>query len=44
MNEDIETKILKSQLGEHYNILRQVKQYEKLNGVQARMPYDLIFR
>ena len=44
LNEDIETKILKSQLGEHYNILRQVKQYEKLNGVQARMPYDLIFR
>jgi protease IV len=44
LSEDIETKIMKSQLGEHYNILRQVKQYEKLNGVQARMPYEVIFR
>lgn len=44
LGDDLETKILKSQLGEHYNILRQVKQYEKLNGVQARMPYDVIFR
>mgnify|MGYP000949141596 CR=1 FL=1 len=44
LEEDIEVKIMKSQLGEHYNILRQVKQYEHLNGIQARMPYDLIFR
>lgn len=44
LGEDMETKILKSQLGEHYNILRQVKQYENFNGIQARMPYDLIFR
>lgn len=44
LEEDIEMKIMKSQLGEHYNILRQVKQYEHLNGIQARMPYDVIFR
>lgn len=44
LEEDIEVKIMKSQLGEHYNILRQVKQYEHLNGIQARMPYDVIFR
>ncbi|MEA4937310.1 MAG: signal peptide peptidase SppA [Paludibacter sp.] len=44
LSEDLETKIMKSQLGEHYNILRQVKQYEHLNGIQARMPYDVIFR
>jgi len=44
LEEDIEVKIMKSQLGEHYNILRQIKQYEHLNGIQARMPYDLIFR
>jgi protease-4 len=44
LGEDMETKILKSQLGEHYNILRQVKQYENFNGIQARMPYGLIFR
>lgn len=44
LEEDVEVKIMKSQLGEHYNILRQVKQYEHLNGIQARMPYDVIFR
>lgn len=44
LEEDIEVKIMKSQLGEHYNIIRQVKQYEHLNGIQARMPYDVIFR
>ncbi len=42
--EDIETKILRSQFGEHYQIIRQVKQYENLNGVQARMPYEIVFR
>lgn len=44
LEEDIEVRIMKSQLGEHYNILRRVKQYEHLNGIQARMPYDVIFR
>ena len=42
--EDIETKILKSQFGEYYEIIQQVKQYEHLNGIQARMPYEIVFR
>lgn len=41
---DIEAKFLQSQLGEHYRILRMVKTYEGLNGVQARLPYEIVFR
>jgi len=41
---DVETKFLKSRLGEHYQILQKVKDYENMQGIQARMPYDIIFR
>jgi len=41
---DVETKFLKSRLGEHYQILQKVKEYENMQGIQARMPYDIIFR
>lgn len=44
IGEDVETKLLKSRFGEYYNVVQQIKQYENLNGIQARMPYNLIFK
>jgi protease-4 len=41
---DMEAKILKSRLGEHYNVIQHLKQFEDMKGIQARMPYDIIFR
>ena len=41
---DVEAKIMKSRLGEHYQILQKVKEFENMKGIQARMPYDIIFR
>ena len=42
--EDIETRIMKAQLGEQYKIFREIKNIEKINGIQARLPYELIVR
>ncbi|OJV44909.1 MAG: signal peptide peptidase SppA [Bacteroidales bacterium 36-12] len=41
---DVELKILKSRLGEQYEILRKVKEIENIYGIQARMPYDIVFK
>jgi protease IV len=41
---EIETKFVKGQLGEHYAIFKQIKDVEKLQGIQARMSYDLIIQ
>lgn len=41
---DIEAKILKSRFGEHYNVIQHLKQFDDMKGIQARMPYDIIFR
>lgn len=41
---DIELKILKSRLGDQYEILKRVKQVENIYGIQARMPYDIVFK
>ena len=38
---DVETRIAKIQLGEQYNLFKQVKNLDKINGIQARLPYDL---
>jgi protease-4 len=43
-SEDIETRFAKAQLGEHYNLFKQIKNLDKINGVQARLPYDLNIR
>lgn len=43
-NGSIEMKIMKSHLGEYYKILQQMQHFENSNGIQARMPYDIIFR
>jgi len=39
--EDVETRVVKAQLGEHYNAFKQVRDLGKINGIQARLPYDL---
>jgi len=42
LGKDIETRFMKAQLGEQYNIFKQIKNLDKINGIQARMSYDLI--
>ena len=43
-SKDIETRLLKSQLGDQYNAFQQIKNLGKINGIQARMSYDLIIQ
>lgn len=43
-SKDIETRFLKSQLGEQYNAFKQIRSLDKINGIQARMSYDLIIQ
>ena len=42
--EDIETRIMKAQLGEQYKVFKEIRNVQKLNGIQARLPYELIVR
>lgn len=42
--EDIETRIMKAQLGEQYKIFREIQNVQKINGIQARLPYELIIK
>lgn len=42
--EDMETRFVKAQFGEHYAIFKQIKDAEKLNGIQARLPYDILIK
>ncbi len=37
--DDMETKLIKTQLGERYTLFKQLQQVDKLNGIQAHMPY-----
>jgi len=41
---DIQTSLLKSQLGEQYNAFKQIRNLDKINGIQTRMSYDLIIQ
>ena len=43
-SKDIQTSLLKSQLGDQYNAFIQIKNLGKINGIQARMSYDLIIQ
>lgn len=36
----LETRILKSQLGDDYKLLKKVQELKQINGIQARMPYE----
>jgi protease-4 len=40
-NSTIETRIMKGQLGEKYEVLKQIKQIESYNGIQAVMPFNV---
>jgi len=42
--QDMETRFVKAQLGEQYNLFKQVRNLDKINGIQARLPYDLNIR
>lgn len=44
LSKDIETRMVKSQLGENFGIFKQVQDLGKQNGIQARMSYDLDIR
>lgn len=39
--DDVEARFLKAQLGEQYKLFKQVRNLDKINGIQARLPYDL---
>jgi protease IV len=39
--DDVETRFLKAQLGEQYKLFKQVRNLDKINGIQTRLPYDL---
>jgi len=43
-SKDVETRFLKAQLGEQYHAFQQIKNLDKINGIQARMSYDLIIQ
>lgn len=42
--EEMETRFVKAQLGEQYNLFKQIRNVDKINGIQARMSYDLIIQ
>ncbi len=39
--DDVEARFLKAQLGEQDKLFKQVRNLDKINGIQARLPYDL---
>lgn len=41
---NLESRLLQSQLGEKYRIYKQLESFEFLNGIQARLPFEIIFR
>ena len=40
-SDNIRTKILKNELGENYRYYENLQRVSKMNGIYARMPYDL---
>ncbi len=42
--EDVETRFVKARLGENYRLFKYIKDIEKLNGIQARLPYEIIIK
>ncbi len=39
---DMESRLMKLRLGEHYETYLQVSKFNKLNGIQARLPFEII--
>jgi len=44
LGKDIETRVMKAQLGEQYFLFQKVRDVSKINGIEARMSYDLIIQ
>jgi protease-4 len=44
LDENQQSKVMKSQVGEYYDILDQVRRIKSLSGTQARLPYELRIR
>jgi protease IV len=44
LGEDVQAKIMKVQLGEQYKIFQQINDIKNMNGIQAKLPYQLIIR
>ena len=40
-SKDVETRFMKAQLGEQYIVFKQIRNLDKINGIQTRLPYDL---
>ena len=41
ISQDVETKYLKSKLGEQYTVYKQIQNIGKISGIQARLPYEI---
>lgn len=41
LGEEAETRLLKIRLGEHYQLLHHLRTIQQMNGIQARLPYEL---
>ena len=40
-NQEVETKIMKAQMGDFYPYFQQYQKIKQHEGIQARLPYDL---
>lgn len=41
LGEEAETRLLKMRLGEQYQLLQHIRTIQHMNGIQARLPYEL---
>lgn len=41
LTDEMETKVMKAQLGEQYQLLKQIRKATQLTGIQARMNYNI---
>lgn len=42
MSSNIQTKIMKNELGDAYKYVKFIKEFSKIKGIQARIPFELI--
>ncbi|MBP6609902.1 MAG: signal peptide peptidase SppA [Paludibacter sp.] len=40
LNAGVETRILKSELGEDYKLIKKIQELKKIEGIQARLPFE----
>lgn len=41
LGEEVETRVLKIRLGDQYQLIQYLRNIQKMNGIQARLPYEL---